>query len=104
MPDQDIPEAVVVVTESLDGPVVARWERLILEAVELRPFQLIVDLRESPLVDAAGIDVLLRAHRAMIASGGRLTLRAPGERVVRILRLARLDQVFDVTEKCPTDA
>jgi anti-anti-sigma factor len=101
MPDHDIPEAVVVVGEPLDGFAADRWERLILEAVELRPHRLIIDLRQSPLVDAAGIDLLLRAHRAMISGGGRLMLRAPSERVRRILRLARLDQVFEIVEERP---
>ena len=96
MPDGVIPEAVVVVTEALEGESVSRWERLIDDAVEMRPHRLIVDMRNSPLVDAAAIAALLRAHRAMMHAGGRLILRCPVARVRRILNIARLDQVFDV--------
>lgn len=96
MPDGAIPETVVVVTEALKGDAVDRWERLITEAVEMRPQRLIVDMRNSPLVDAAAITALLRAHRAMVHAGGRLILRHPAARVRRVLGIARLDQVFDV--------
>ncbi len=100
MPEK-IPEAVVVVTEAFEGVTVDRWGRLITQAVELAPSRLIVDLRASPVMDAAAIGVLLRAHRAMTHAGGRLTLRGPASRVRRILRLARLDQVFDVEDTEP---
>ncbi|GAA2631677.1 STAS domain-containing protein [Paractinoplanes durhamensis] len=96
MAEHEIPEAVVVVTESFDGLAVERWERLIAGAVEMRPRRLVIDLRDSPLIDAAAIGVLLRAHRDMISSGGRLVLRGPTPRVQRILHLARLGHVFDV--------
>lgn len=100
---ETIPEAVVVVTEPFEGVTVDRWGRLITQAVELAPRRLIVDLRASPVVDAAAIAVLLRAHRALVHAGGRLTLRGPASRVRRILRLARLDQVFDVEDAEPAE-
>lgn len=92
----EIPETVVIVTEALEGDAVERWGRLIADAVALRPHLLVIDLRRCPLVDAAAITVLLWAHRAMVHAGGRLTLRAPDGRVRRTLRLARLEQVFEV--------
>jgi len=92
----DIPEAVVVVNEAFEGPDVERWGRLIAGAVAMRPRRLVVDLRRSPRVDAAGIAVLLRTHREMVHAGGELILRGPAERVLRILRLSRLDQVFAI--------
>jgi anti-anti-sigma factor len=98
MAEQEIPEAAVVVTEPFDIVNVERWAGLIGDAVALRPGRLIIDLRDCSLVDAVAIQVLLRAHRAMISNGGRLVLRAPSERVRRILRLARLDQVFEIAD------
>ena len=64
----------------------------------LAPRRLIVDLRAIPVVDAAAIAILLRAHRTLMQTGGRLTLRGPVSRVRGILRLARLDQVFDIED------
>jgi anti-anti-sigma factor len=97
----EIPETVVIVSEALEGDAVERWGRLIADAVDLRPASLIVDLRACPLRDAAALAVLLGAHRATLAGGGRFTLRAPRDRVRRTLRLARLDQVFEVDAGVP---
>jgi anti-anti-sigma factor len=97
----DIPEAVVIVTETLAGDAVETWARLIGDAVALRPHLLIIDLRGCPLLDAAAITVLLGAHRTILAAGGRLILRAPNGRVRRTLRLARLEQVFEVENGVP---
>ncbi|WP_158647138.1 STAS domain-containing protein [Actinoplanes sp. ATCC 53533] len=101
---ETIPEAIVVVTEAFEGVAVDRWARLIAETVALAPRRLIVDLRASPVLDAAAIAVLLRAHRTMMHTGGRLTLRGPAHRVRRILRLARLDHVFDTEDADPAEA
>ncbi|MEV6846409.1 STAS domain-containing protein [Actinoplanes sp. NPDC051411] len=97
----EIPETVVIVTEALEGASVERWGRLIADAVALRPASLIIDLRRCPLVDAGAIAVLLWAHRTTLADGGRLTLRSPRDKVRRTLRLARLDQVFEVDAGVP---
>lgn len=96
-----MPDTVVVVTEAFEGPSVERWGRSIADAVALRPGRLVVDLRQSPRVDAAAITVLLQAHRAMVGADGRLTLRDPGSRVRRMLSLARVDQVFDIEAARP---
>jgi anti-anti-sigma factor len=92
----EIPETVVIVTEALEGAAADRWARLIADTVAVRPATLIIDLRACPLLDAGAIATLLWAHRTMLAGNGRLVLRAPRDRVRRTLRLARLDQVFEV--------
>jgi len=86
---------VVVVAEPFEGAAVDAWGRVIAEAVASRPGRLVIDLRHSSLLDAAAIAVLLQAHRAMVHAGGRLVLRAPTDRVRRILRLAGLMEVFE---------
>lgn len=96
MTDAAIPEAVVVVTGAFEGAAVARWGELIAEAVTLGVQRLVVDLHRSTGLDAGGIVVLLDAHRDMVRSGGRLTLRNPSGRVRRVLRLARVERVFDI--------
>lgn len=96
-----MPETLFVVTEALVGPAVARWGRLLDEAAERRPQRLVLDLRHSPRIDAAAIELLLRMHRRILGSGGRFVLRAPGARVRRTLTLARVEQVLDVEDACP---
>ncbi len=89
-------ETTVVVTESLEGSAVLRWRDLITEAAELRPERLVIDLRQAPSIDGAAVVVLLQTHRKMLRADGRLVLRAPVERVRRMLALARIDRVLDV--------
>ncbi len=87
-----------MVTEALDGAAVDRWRLRLAEAAALRPARLVVDLRRSPRIDAAAIAVLLQVHREMMRADGRLTLRAPVDRVRRMLGLARVDHVLEVEE------
>jgi anti-anti-sigma factor len=60
------------------------------------PARLVVDLSGCTRIDAGAIEVLLRAHGQMLRGQGDLRLRAPGDRVRRTLRLARVDQVLGV--------
>ncbi|WP_426503894.1 STAS domain-containing protein [Dactylosporangium sp. McL0621] len=86
----------IVINEELDAASVPRFGALLHEAVDLGPDNLVVDLMECPFVDAAAIGLLLDVHRRMFAAGGRLTLRSPGPRVTRTLRLARVNNVLHV--------
>jgi anti-anti-sigma factor len=89
-------EVVVAVTEAFDGPSVERWGSLITEAAELQPGRLIVDLSQSPSIDASAIVLLLQVHRRLVCADAQLTLRNPVPRVRRMLGLARVDHVLDV--------
>ncbi|HEX6872629.1 MAG TPA: STAS domain-containing protein [Micromonosporaceae bacterium] len=89
----------VIFGEELDARAAARLHVLLGEALALRPEQLVVDLSGCPFADAVGIDVLLEAHRRTWLAGGRLVLRAPSPRLRRILRLARVDEVFHITDE-----
>jgi len=97
-------ETLFVVTEALEGQAVARWGRLLDGAAERRPERLVLDLRHSPRIDAAAIELLLRMHRRVLGFGGRLVLRSPGARVRRTLMLARVEHVLDVEDARPGPA
>ena len=86
----------IVINEELDAASVPRVAALLHEAADLGPQHLVLDLAECPFVDAAAIGMLLDVHRRMFAAGGRLTLRSPGPRVTRTLRLARVNNVLHV--------
>ena len=64
-----------------------------------RPGRLVVDLSQTPTVDADGIDLLLDLHRRSVAAGGELVLRAPNSRVRRLLELARVSGVLTIEER-----
>ncbi|WP_433075894.1 STAS domain-containing protein [Dactylosporangium sp. CA-139114] len=94
--DAATPTIEVVIREELDAASVPRFAALLHEAADLGPDHLVVDLTECPFVDAAAIGMLLDVHRRMFVAGGRLTLRSPGPRVTRTLRLARVSNVLHV--------
>jgi anti-anti-sigma factor len=98
MPDHAIPETTVVVSGAMEGSAVDRWRRLITDAMALQPARLVIDLRDSPRIDAAAIVLLLQVHRTMVCADGQLVLRAPVPPVRRMLQLARIDHVLDFEE------
>ena len=87
----------IIVNEDLTASAATKLQTLLSDALDLRPAQLVVDLSGCSYADALAVDVLLDAHRTAWRAGGRLTLRAPTPRVQRLLQLAHVDQVFNVT-------
>jgi anti-anti-sigma factor len=84
----------LVVDEDLTTEAAGRLNTHLLDALRMRPAQLVVDLSRCEYAEALAIDVLLKAHRRAYQYGGRLTLRSPSPRVLRLLRLARVHEVF----------
>lgn len=66
------------------------------EALALHPRQLVIDLADCEIIDAAGILLLLDAHRRAMRDGGMVALRSPSERARRNLKLAKVDRVLQV--------
>lgn len=87
----------VIIFEPLGGAAVAQLDTLLGRLLTRRTEQLVINLAECPFLDAAAIDVLLRAHRRAWLTGSLLTLHKPTPRVRRILRLARVDQILGTT-------
>lgn len=92
-----VPRVEVHVAEEFDVNAVPRMHALLDEALALNPRELVVDLEDCPLVDAAAISLLLDVHRRARRAGGVLTLQSPSPRLRRNLRLARVDAVLRVT-------
>ena len=86
----------VVVRGPLDLATIARVRAVIEDVLGARPSHLVVDLSDCPSVDASALAMLLEVHRRMARSGGCLTLRGAGPRVVRVLSLTGLRRVFDL--------
>jgi len=59
--------------------------------------QVVLDLRRTTSVDAAGLSVLVDALKCMQRNGGELVLNAPTTGVARAIRAAGLDRDFLVT-------
>lgn len=88
--------AEIVVTEPLDLAGVKEVGAVLDRVIDLRPERLVIDISACRHVDAAGIGLLLDAHRRMWRQGGRLTLRSPSPRIRRLLQVSRVDGVFHI--------
>jgi anti-anti-sigma factor len=66
------------------------------QALARRPIRLVIDLTNCPTIDAAGIELLLSTHRRLWGSEGRLTLRRPTARVLRLLEIAHATKVLQI--------
>ncbi|MFI5496867.1 STAS domain-containing protein [Actinoplanes sp. NPDC051859] len=93
-----VPELVVAVSGALAGSTVPQWSREFDRVARTGADRLVVDLSACPRIDTAAIVILLRLHRQMKRSGGRLVLRHPAPAVVRLFMVARVDQVLTVED------
>jgi anti-sigma B factor antagonist len=74
-----------------------------LAAVSDRDRAIIVDLGGLEFIDSSGLAALVLARRHLRHAGGDLLLAAPQRRVLRILTITRLIDVFSV-HACVADA
>ncbi|NJC71209.1 STAS domain-containing protein [Planosporangium thailandense] len=93
----------LTVNGPLEASAVRAFAAVVDRAIARRPRRLVIDLTDCPFIDAAAIDVLLDAHRRTWPSGGLLALRNPSPRVRRILEIARLDHVLQLTTTLPSE-
>ena len=67
--------------------------RAFLDAGQLR---ILLNLERLDFLDSAGLGELVRTHVAVRARGGQLTLINPSRNVRQLLRVTKVDQVFDI--------
>ncbi len=76
------------------GRIVARLDSL----VQVRCPDLILDLRPVTFLDCAGLSLLCRLRNRVLERDGRLRLVIGDPRFLRLLRMVRLDDAFEVLE------
>ena len=72
--------------------------RILCAAVRQRDKSIVLDLSEVEAIDAAGIGALI----SLLAAGIYLQLRNPGAAVREVLRVTRLDTVFEISDATET--
>jgi len=82
--------------DELDISTVPRLREQLLEALEVRPRAVVVDLSRCGFLDAQALVPLLEAHRAAHRRRVAFSLRGLSPQARRLLALAGLDDVFDV--------
>jgi anti-sigma B factor antagonist len=82
---------VVCVAGDVDMATAPVFRDVLTRATQRGDQGVLVDLSGCGFMDSSGLSVLVEANKALREQGGRLTLRAPNERIVRLLELTRLD-------------
>jgi len=98
-----------VATHDLNGSVVVvlggevdlqhspRLRKVLMELMALRR-AVVVDMAAVAYIDSSGIASLVEAYQTARRQAGRFTLAAVSAPAMRVLRLARLDQVFAIAD------
>lgn len=99
-PDGDVLRLVGV----LDVRSVAQARRLLNALIDASEGEVTVDLEAVEAIDAAGLGLLVAAHRRTEQLGRRLVLRHPVPAVVRILAVTRFHRILHVERAAPGPA
>ena len=86
------PEGTIAFSGRLDAAQCAKAEQFVSAANGARIF----DFSALEYISSAGLGVLLKAHKRLLASGGRLRLVNVNSHIYDIFRFSGFDQVFDV--------
>ncbi len=99
--DHTITEEGGVVVVALNGDIDLEFSsharEVLLKAVD-KGLAVVVDMSSVGMVDSSGIASLLEAFQAARMRGKGLVLAGVGQSVVRFLKLARLDTVFEIAD------
>lgn len=89
-------EAVVLVGGELEFGTAAPLRTVLLDVAHDGADRLVVDLEAVEFIDSTGISLLVQAKQRLEAQGAQLVLRRPAHRVVRVLEIAGLRDLFDI--------
>lgn len=64
--------------------------------IDARPKKVIMELSKVSFMDSSGLGLILGRLRTVNERGGKLYLRAPSARIVRILKMAGADRLIPV--------
>lgn len=94
---------VIHLAARVDATTVTDLRRTLQAAIDVGIGDLIVDVGQVTVLDAAGLGMLVAAHRRASRAGRRLVLRSVPASVGRVLAMTRLYRVLNV-ERTPAMA
>ena len=93
----DTEELIVCLSGEIDHHSAVRVRTVIDERIsELRPQRTIMLLSGIDFMDSSGLGLIMGRYAKMKAVGGELILRAPSERMLKIIRLGGLDRIVAI--------
>ncbi len=95
---ESVSEAVITVTGEIDLYSSPELRTAILEAVPAAPTQVAIDLSGVAYMDSSGVATLVEGLRSAREHKKAFSLVAPSPAVVKVLKLAKLDQIFEVSQ------
>jgi len=93
--DDDI--TVVALTGDIDLEFSSSMRKVLLDSIA-KGRAVAVDLSAVSMIDSSGVASLLEAFQSARKRGKKLVLAAPPDTVMRVLKLARLDTVFQIVD------
>jgi anti-anti-sigma factor len=87
---------VIHLVARVDATTVTELRRMLQSAIDHGDGDLVVDVGEVTVLDAAGLGMLVAAHRRAGRAGRRLVLRSVPSSVGRVLAMTRLHRVLNV--------
>jgi stage II sporulation protein AA (anti-sigma F factor antagonist) len=63
-----------------------------------RPRRLVLNLSQIEFMDSAGLGLLMGRYRLVRELGGVMAISAPNARVMKILRLAGMERLFEIEQ------
>lgn len=61
-------------------------------------YHILFDFTECDFIDSTGLGLLVSIHKKCVEHNGRMVLYKPSDEVADLLRITRLDQVFNITK------
>lgn len=82
---------------NLDHGTVRRVEEAVQHLVEGQdPPRLLIDLTRSPMVDSAGLGVLVKSHKRCAERGGTLKIAGVNDKIAKLLGVTHLTGLFEI--------
>jgi anti-sigma B factor antagonist len=94
---QDGDIIVIALAGDIDMAISTSMRKVLLGAVN-KARGIAVDLSAVTMIDSSGVASLLEAFQTARKRGKKMVLAAPPESVTRVLKLARLDVVFQIVD------
>jgi len=88
--------AVLQVSGRIDASSALDLDENLKAASRAHPSEIVVDLGGVTYISSSGLRVLLLAHKREKRAGGRLELRNPSPKVLRVMHMCGFDRVFGI--------